>query len=305
MSTLVRPAGRGRSPGTAEKHSRRPSPVLAVPLVLIGCGAVSVSLLGPLVLGVIDYHVSGGASAQVRGGDVAGLLLVAPVCLVAAGLTLRGSPGADALALAPASYGLYMYTQLAIAGDLARYPGNSERWFGLFWALIVLCGVVLALAGRRVLVAAEPAARPRLERVTAWYLLTAAAFLVAGLHLPGLVDAWHEAPASTEYLADPGVFWLVKVMDLGYVVPVLVATGFGVLRELPWARRLLAPAVGWSALLASSVSGMGISMVATGSPGASLGLAAGFTLVAVVALGLATAAYRSWLRPGRAGHAPS
>ncbi len=56
-----------------------------------------------------------------------GLVLVGPVALAAAWRVATGRPGADALALAPASYGLYMYTELAITGDLSRYDGNSER----------------------------------------------------------------------------------------------------------------------------------------------------------------------------------
>jgi hypothetical protein len=94
-------------------------------MALLGLGAMATALLGPLALGWIDYHVSSGAADQLRGGDVAGLVLVGPVALAAAWRVATGRPGA--LALAPASYGLYMYTELAITGDLARYDGNSER----------------------------------------------------------------------------------------------------------------------------------------------------------------------------------
>jgi hypothetical protein len=41
-------------------------------------------LAGPLALGWIDYPLSSGAADQLRGGDVAGLLLVGPVALAAA-----------------------------------------------------------------------------------------------------------------------------------------------------------------------------------------------------------------------------
>ncbi|HKJ12728.1 MAG TPA: hypothetical protein VJ976_10130, partial [Ornithinimicrobium sp.] len=58
----------------------------------------------------------------------------------------------------------------------------------------------------------------------------------------------------------------------------------------------LAPMVGWCALLASSVAGMGVAMVLTGAPGAAAGLAAGFCLVAVAALVLAVLAYHPLLR---------
>lgn len=293
----VRPAQAAVTRVHPDQAPERRSPGLAALLAAVGVGAAVVALLGPLGLGVIDYHVSSGAADQVRGGDVAGVLLVGPVSLVAAWFALRGTAAASVLALAPASYGLYMYTQLAVAGDLARYGGNSERWFVLFWALVTGCGAILVVAGRHVALGDPPPARPRLERVASWYLLLVAGFLALGLHLPGLLDAWRTTPSSEEYLADPVVFWIVKLMDLGYVVPIMVAVGVGLFRGCSWARRLLAPVVGWSALLASSVAGMGLTMLTSGSPGSSAGLAAGFTVAAGVALGLAVAAYRPLLRP--------
>ncbi len=273
---------------------------------MIGAGAIAVALLGPLGTGTIEYHASAAAVDQLRGGDIAGLLLVGPVSVAAAWLVMRRRPGAEALALAPASYGLYLYTQLAISGDLAQYGGNSERWFVLFWALITLCGAVLVVAGHRLFHVAAPKARSTLQHITGWYLLGVAVFLAVGLHLPGLADAWRAAPTSQEYLDDPVVFWVVKVMDLGYVVPVVLAIGIGLLRNRPWARRLLAPVVGWSALLGCSVAGMGLTMLITDAPGASVVLASGFVLAATLALALAGVAYRPILQaPPRAQVPPS
>ena len=190
-----------------------------------------------------------------------------------------------------------MYTQLSISGDVLRYDGTSERFFPLFWALIVLSGAALVLAG--VALARDPVVPPsarRPVRVTGWYLLVVALFLVAGLHLPGLLDAWRAAPQSTEYLADPNVFWVVKVMDLAFVVPVLVTVGVGLLRSRGWALVLRAPVTGWCALLAASVAGMGTAMLVSSAPGASLGLLVGVVLVAAVSMALAVVAYRPLFR---------
>ena len=286
------------APSDPRLRTATPAPAgwpLTVLLALLGLGAGAVSLLGPLGTGLLEYHVSSGARDQVRGGDLAALLLVAPVCLVAAWLVHRGRAGAEALALAPASYGLYMWSQLAMTGDITRYSGTSERWFPLFWALVTLSGAAIVLAGRRLARALEPTPRRRLEVVVGWYLLVVAVFLTVGLHLPGLVDAWRDQPTSAEYLADPGVFWVVKLMDLAVVVPVVVAVGAGLLTGRGWARRLLAPITGWCALLATSVAGMGVTMVLADSPGASVSLAGGFTAVAAAALALAVTAYRPLL----------
>ena len=95
--------------------------------------------LGPLALGWIDYHVSSGAADQLRGGDVAGLVLVGPVALAAAWRVATGRPGADALALAPASYGLY--SPRLPAQCLVRWRVRSQRrdqwpgrWRSSWWS---------------------------------------------------------------------------------------------------------------------------------------------------------------------------
>jgi hypothetical protein len=270
---------------------------LAALVLLIGVGAVMVPVLGPLVLGVLELHVSAGAADQVRGGDVATLLLVAPAALVAAYRLHRGLPGGAALALAPAGFGLYLWTELALGGDPGRYPGNSERFFVLLWVLTAAAAAVLVIAAARVAAQPPPEPRRRLERLAGWYLLVSGVFLAVGVHLPSLVDASRAEPRGAEYLADPVVFWVVKLMDLAFVLPLLVAVGVGALRGGAGARRALAPVLGWAALLATSVAGMAVVMLVRDAPGASAGLAVGFVLVAAGALALAGAAYRPLLVP--------
>jgi hypothetical protein len=117
-----------RPSGAGSTESSRPSAGLAILLALLGLGAMATALLGPLALGWIDYHVSSGAADRLRGGDVAGLVLVGPVALAAAWRVATGRPGADALALAPASYGLYMYTERGLRSrSWARSGAPSTR----------------------------------------------------------------------------------------------------------------------------------------------------------------------------------
>ena len=124
------PASTRRS-DAGSTESSRPSAGLAILLAVLGLGAMATALLGPLALGWIDYHVSSGAADQLRGGDVAGLVLVGPVALAAAWRVATGRPGTDALALAPASYGLYMYTELAIIASSLQHlvdPLGGADW---------------------------------------------------------------------------------------------------------------------------------------------------------------------------------
>lgn len=268
------------------RHSR----FLGAALLLLGLGAATVALIGPLGAGRLEYHVSPGAAGQARGGDVAGLVLVAPVALLAGILVLRRHRLGPVLALSPAAYGLYMYFQLAVSGDPARYPGNSERFFPLLLGLFILCGWVMLTAVR---VPAPVTGRPsrRVDRVVGVYLLLVSAFLVFGLHLPGLLAVWRGDPTA-EYLADPGLFWVVKMMDLGVVVPVAVLAGVLLLRAPQRAGLLRYGITGWSALLASSVAGMAVVMQATGDPAGSPVNTVVFGAAAVAAVALAVLVHR-------------
>jgi hypothetical protein len=110
--------------------------------MILGAGAALVALLGPLVGDVIRYHASEGAVNQIIGGDVAGLFLVAPVSILAGILVWRGHLAGPILALCPAVYALYMYSQLALGTDISRYAGNSERFFPLYLGLFMLAGAI-------------------------------------------------------------------------------------------------------------------------------------------------------------------
>lgn len=289
---------RARRPGpSSEKTSREPAkPWLAVGLFILGAGAALVALLGPLVGDVIHYHASEGAVNQIVGGDVAGLVLVAPLSVLAGILVWRGHRAGPVLALGPAVYALYMYSQLALGGDFVRYPGNSERFFLLYLGLFVVAGAIAIRAWNMMDVDRLPATVRWIDRTLAIFFLVVALFLVVGLHLPGLVDAWAEQPTSTEYLADPAVFWLVKFMDLAIVVPALVVTGIGILRARPWAAKVKYAVVGWTALLGSSVAGMAIMMQATGDPASTVANTVVFSVFAAIALGMAALVYAPLVR---------
>jgi len=269
---------------------------LGLGLVILGFGAAAVAVLGPLVTSMIEYHVSDGAANQIVGGDVAGLVLVAPLSILAGILIWRDHLAGPVLALGPAVYALYMYSQLALGGDLLRYQGNSERFFPLFLGLFILAAAI-AIRSWTFIDVDRLAVSPRwVDRIVGIFFLVVAFFLVVGLHLPGLADAWADQPASSEYLADPVVFWLVKFMDLGLVVPGLLVAGIGILSGTPWAIRLKYAAVGWAALLGASVAGMAIVMQATGDPAATTANTIAFTVFAAIAIGMAVIVYRPLFR---------
>ncbi len=266
--------------------------VLGWALIAAGLGTAVVALLGPLVADVIIYHASAGAVNQVTGGDVAGLALVAPVSVLAGGLVLRGHRAGAVLALGPAGYISYTATQLALGGDVSRYPGNSERFFPLYLGLLLLGIIIAVRAWHAIDLERLPATTRRVDRSFGVFALVVAVFLAVGLHLPGLLDAWSAQPSAPEYLADPVVFWLVKLMDLGLVVPALVTVGWATLRGSHGAPKGKYAAAGWMAMLGTAVAGMAIVMQATGDPAATTANTIAFTMFAGFGLTIAVLVYR-------------
>lgn len=281
-------------PGPRTRRSNRDR-LLAGVLVVLAVGVATMSLLGPLALGWVDYHVVEDVENQVIGGDLVALVLVAPICVLAGVLVLRGRRAGPVLALAPTAFVMYLYTQLAVGGEFAAVHGNSERAVPLMLALFWVAGAGFVLAWRAVDVAALPEPGDVLRRSVGSALLLVAVFLTFGLHLRGLVDVVNGPPYGVEYNQGPTVFWIVKWMDLGLVVPLSLLTAVGVLRRAPWARLLAFAVVGWAALLGTAVAAMGVVMMINDDPAASSGLAGGFVVFAMAFLVLAGWLFRPLL----------
>ncbi len=252
----------------------------------LGIGIAATALLGPLWLDVIRQHISPDIENQVVGADAVSLLVVAPLALAGGWLWWREHRLAPAVTFGPAAYAAYIYVQYIAGSEFERYPGNSEQWFPLFFAILLL-GIVVAVASWSQLeVAALPSRR----------VVVAAAVVMIGVgSLLGL--AWVKAIAdviggtkTAEYLDAPGLFWLVKTMDLALVIPAAIATGVGLLRGSRAASRAASGVTSWLALMMASVAAMGAVMWANDDPSAT----PAFVVVlvpAALAMGLLTVAF--------------
>lgn len=233
-------------------------------LLTLGFGVGTAALLGPLFIGAIDYHVTDEVLNQVMGGDAVALFLIAPVCVFAGVLALRNHRAAPLVGIGPAGFAVYTYAQLAIGGEFATEAGNSEMFFPLFLGLFVLGGAVVVMTWNAMGELPPPVMRTTITVV--FFLL--AGFLAMGLHLPSLVDVLGGTPDDVGYTQSPTVFWVVKLMDLGIVVPIALATGLGLLRGSAWANKAAYALLGWGAMLGSAVAGMAVVMQVNDDPAA-------------------------------------
>ena len=279
MVTLTRTVG-GRARGDGPASSRGDL-LLAGVLALLAVTTAASAILGPLVLGLLRYRTSPTTLTQLEGSDAAVLFVVVPATILTALLAARRHPAAPPLAAGIAVFTLYTYAQVIVGQEYLRLPGNVERFFPLLLAVFVLAEAVLVL-GWRSLPDEPPALGRRLRRIAALALFLVAVFLVLGLHLRTMVLAWQDPGRMTEYVSSPTPFWLVKLMDLGIIVPAALVLGVGLWRNRAWATRPAYVLLTGYTGLAVSVGAMALLMNVRHDPDASLGLAVGFGAFALV-----------------------
>jgi hypothetical protein len=182
-----------------------------------------------------------------------------------------------------------MLVQYVLGPDYAHLPGDNERLFPLSLALFVL-GWTVALGAWRSL---DPARLPRSvrrERALARRVLPVLACAAFARYVPALADAMSSPPQAHDYLAGPGFFWTIALLDLGVFAPLTIAVCAGLPRGRTWALKALYLVVGWFGLVGPAVAAMSVAMLVNHDPAAS---AAG--TASMVALGLAFAGCAVWV----------
>ncbi len=258
--------------------------LVGVGLVALGAGIAANALLGPLALRVIRFHNSSSGITQLTGGEAISLVVVAPVSVVAGVLWLRGSRIAPPLALAPALYALYTYTTEVVGAEYRRYPGNSEWFLPLHLGILALAGVIAVRAWVASSAVPPPFPTTRLRLATAAALLVPnTLFALAWL---GQLAAYAGGERSQAYRDDTILWWLIKALDLGLVIPACAATGIGLLRHQPFALKAAPVLTGFIACLVGAVGAMGAVQVAQDDPTASPAVVGVGALAALAAAGV-------------------
>lgn len=240
-------------------------------LIALGLLLAINATIGPLLLGVVRFHVSAGAEAQLIGGEVVSLFVVAPLSVVAGILWTRGNALAPVLALGPALYSLYMNVQYIVGPQYNRYPGNNEYLFPLYLALIILAWTIAIRAWRQLTASSLPPLSPAMQRTLGGVMLVPnVMFAFAWLaSIAGVLTGPDSSAAWQEYEKDQTLFWLVRMMDLGFVIPTSLVIASGLLRRAVWATRLTYAFIAFQTLMVAAVAGMAIMMAARSDPSTS------------------------------------
>ncbi|AGN00082.1 hypothetical protein L593_00635 [Salinarchaeum sp. Harcht-Bsk1] len=256
--------------------SRETDRPLWIGLVVLGVALAINSLLGPLAAAVVEYPFSQSMVNQTIGLDAVSLAVVAPWSLLAAEAVRRKHHAGPILAIPPAAYSAYMFSQYVLGPTYLEYPAVMPLHLGIF----VLGWVLVVLAWVRIDVSDLPTVGERRWRIYAGGVGFFAFFTFAR-YVPSFVGMASGEPISEEFAQDPTMFWTIFLLDVGVVVPATIGASVGAYRGRAWGRKALYPLAGWFALVPISVSAMSIVMYLNDDPYGSLGSVAFLTSAAV------------------------
>lgn len=263
--------------------------VAAVLSFVLAIGITVAAVLGPLLTDTIRFHLPDSLIVQYEGGEVVTLVLAVPLLLLAGWRWLRHDRLAAALAFGPAAYAAYTFVTAIVGQEYGRYPGNAERAFFLYVGLIALGAAVTVNALADLLQQPAPEPPDGLRRVTAAIFLLIAAFFALSWTAQALQV--YRGETTEEYTLGPALFWLIKMLDLGFLVPAMLTVGVGLLRRSPLAIRMGYGMVPYAVCMAGAILGMSVAMWLEDDPSASVAMTAFLTPVTI---GLAWLAAR-WL----------
>jgi hypothetical protein len=267
---------------------------MTLSLVLLAVLLAVNVLLGPLGIGLIQWRVSAIGINQTYGADAVSLVVVAPAALAAAWLWWRRHRLAAPLALGVGLATLYYAVAETLGGDYVRYAGNNERFFLLFLALIVL-GWTSAVRAWTALDANPPAPPRWVSRAFAMVSILAGA-LVAISWTAQLVPIALTGNLSPEYLDSPSAFWTIRIVDLGFIAPIALWTGFGLWRGRRAAIKTAYGLASFLTLQGASVFAMGAVMLWRQDPTASPAFFFALTPIVIAAATLTARLFASYAR---------
>ena len=272
---------------------------MVIMLLLLAAGLAANVILGPLGFGLIDWRVSPNGLNQTYGADAAMLLLVVPAALAAAWLWWRGHRLGAPLALGAGLAALYYGIAEVLGPDYIRYAGNNERYFPLFLGVIILGWTAAARAWTRL--DPEPPQPPLwLARGLAVVLALGGA-LIGFAWLAQLAQISATGTVTAEYLEAPSAFWTIRIVDLGFIVPICLGVGLGLWRGNAVAIKAAYGVIAFMVLQAAAVLAMGGVMLWRDDPAASAALVYALVPITLALVACALALFRSYGGGGIAG----
>ena len=182
---------------------------------------ITLGILGPLFLDIIEYKTSPSGIYQTMGQDIINLAVLSPILLVAGYLHLRKDRRSKYLLILTPLYLIYMALSYGIGMEWSNsaYTGNTEQYF-YFYLTLVISGLILLLGSLSLFNESDsPEFKKSQLRIYIPILATAlVVFFFMWLGDVNEVIRNGDTPSGA-YSAAPTVFWLIRFFDLGFSIP--------------------------------------------------------------------------------------
>ena len=163
--------------------------------------------------------------------------------------------------------------------EYQQFPeGNAEKFFLLYAAITALAGIVVLL-GVNALQGSTLNVSSRWMSITKWTLGVQAG-LFALMWLAQITNVYRNG-FSTELGETRLLFWLVKYLDLGFVIPAAFLTIALLHHHQPLAGTLVLAVAGFTTVMLVTIAAMTISSWLQDEPEGVLVLAAGMLVLAI------------------------
>ena len=194
----------------------------------VGFAIAAVSILGPLILGMIRYRWSDYSILTVMGQDLIHLFLVVPICIIGGILRLIENPRSKYLLIVLGPYLMYQFLLLAIApewahSDYATQNSTSQNYFWLY--IIIAAGGLFIMLDSLSQFSEEKAPELNRKLVNAIFVyIIVFAVILATIWVMQIAKVLAEGSAVKAYYRAPTVFWWIRIFDLSIVIPIALVS---------------------------------------------------------------------------------
>ncbi|WP_435198449.1 hypothetical protein [Janibacter sp. GS2] len=244
--------------------------------VVVGLLLAVATVIGPLVAGRVRFHMSADALVQYVGGELVTSSL-AVLFLACTPFWWAGRDWAPALTAGASAYVIYTFFTVVMGQEYGKYPGNAETAFLLYTA-ITASALLLLVFSVRALSALPP--MPSAPRQATLAVVIALGVLFALLWMAQLAGFYRTGPTE-EYTTATALFWVIKYLDLGIVIPLLIITGLAQRNPSAVSDVAAITALGFMTWLLTAILVMAAAMIRHQSVGASWVLVVAFAALLV------------------------
>jgi hypothetical protein len=199
--------------------------------ILTGAVLVYLAVQGPLVRGAVTYKTAAVISNQLIGQDVVNLVVLSPLLFIGGTGLLLGRRWAASLLLATPLFLIYYALSYSIGWEWSSpvYKGNSQEYAFLF--IFVLAAALIILLYSLAAFPKEAESRFKKQGLLVYSALFSVFLLVFAAMWIREVREVIRTGTTRGYDIAPTAFWLVRVFDLGFSVPLGLVSVY-----LLWAR---------------------------------------------------------------------